>query len=82
MCAKETDIFYFPKKLTRKEGTTDESKKRMGCYQKEQFNLPREYSVFYGSQCIVNNRKFNMRRRRESQISNSLIRQNNNFARA
>ena len=31
--------------LTRNEGTTDESKKRLGCYQQEQFNLPREYSV-------------------------------------
>ena len=60
--------------LTRNEGTTDESKKRLGCYQQEQFNLPREYSVFDGSQCIVNNRKFKMRRRRESQISNSLTR--------
>ena len=69
--------------LTRNEGTTDESKKRLGCYQQEQFNLPREYSVFDGSQCIVNNRKFKMQRRRESQISNSLTwRQNNNFARA
>ena len=68
--------------LTRNEGTTDESKKRLGCYQQEQFNLPREYSVFDGSQCIVNNRKFKMRRWRESQISNSLTRQNNNFARA
>ena len=36
--------------LTRNEGTTDESKKRLGCYQREQFNLPREYSVFDGSQ--------------------------------
>ena len=33
--------------LTRNEGTTDESKKRLGCYQREQFNLPREYSVFW-----------------------------------
>ena len=55
--------------LTRNEGTTDESKKRLGCYQQEQLNLPREYSVFDGSQCLVNNRKFKMRRRRESQIS-------------
>ena len=39
-------------------------------------------SVFEPSQHIVNNRKFKMRGRRESQISNSLIRQNNNFARA
>ena len=60
----------------------DESKKRLGSCQREQLNLPREYSVFDGSQCIVNNRKIKMRRRRESQISNSLIRQNNNFARA
>ena len=60
--------------LTRNEGTTDESKKRLGCYQQEQFNLPREYSVFDSSQYIVNNRKFKMRRRRESQISNSLTR--------
>ena len=68
--------------LTGNEGTTDESEKSLGSCQREQFNLPREYSVFDGSQCIVNNRKFKMRRRRESQISNSLIRQNNNFARA
>ena len=26
--------------LTRNEGTTDESKTRLGCYQREQFNLP------------------------------------------
>ena len=32
--------------LTRNEGTADESKKRLGCHQQEQFNLPREYSVF------------------------------------
>ena len=66
--------------LTRNEGTTDESKKRLGCYQQEQLNLPREYSVFDGSQCIVNNRKIEMRRRRENLISNSLTRRNNNFA--
>ena len=34
--------------LTRNEGTTDESKTRLGCYQQEQFNLPPEYSVFDG----------------------------------
>ena len=60
--------------LTGNEGTTDESEKSLGSCQREQFNLPREYSVFDGSQCIVNNRKFKMRRRRESQISNSLTR--------
>ena len=53
--------------LSRNEGTTYESKKRFGCYQQEQFNLPREYSVFDSSQCIVNNRTIKMRRRRESQ---------------
>ena len=68
--------------LTRNEGTTDRSKKRLGCYQQEHFNLPQEYSVFDGSQCIVNNRKFRTRRQRESQISNCFTRQNNNFARA
>ena len=36
--------------LTRNEGTTDESKTRLGCYQRQQFNLPWEYSVFDGSQ--------------------------------
>ena len=35
--------------LTRNEGTTDESKKRLGCYQQEQVNLPGEYSVFDSS---------------------------------
>ena len=56
--------------------------KRLECYLQEQFNLHREYSVFNSSQCIVNNGKLKMRRRRESQISNSLTRQNSNFARA
>ena len=67
--------------LTRSEGTTDESK-NVGCYQQEQLNLRWENSVSDGSQCIVNNRKFKMKRRRESKKSNSLTRQNNNFARA
>ena len=35
-----------------------------------------------GSQCIVNNRKFKMRRWQESKKSNSSTRKNNNFARA
>ena len=64
--------------LTRIEGSTDQSKKRLVRYQQEQFNLPREFSVSDSSQCIVNK----MRRRRESQISNSLTRQNDTFARA
>ena len=68
--------------LIRKEGTTDKSKQRLGCYQQEQFHFARGYSVFDGSQCIVNNSTFKMRRRRESQISSSLAKQNNNFVRA
>ena len=40
--------------------------KRLRCYQQEQFILHWENSVSDGSQCIVNNRKFKMRRRRES----------------
>ena len=56
--------------------------KRFGCYQQEQFNLHWENFFSDGSQCIVNNRKFKMKRRRESKKSNSLARQNNNFARA
>ena len=56
--------------------------KRFGCYQQEQFNLHWENSVSDGSQCIVNNRKFKMKRRRESKKGNSLTRHNNNFARA
>ena len=77
--ARETLFSTF---LTRNKGTTDESHKRVGCYQREQLNLPREYSVSDGPQCIVNNRKFKMRWRRESQMSNSVTRQNNNFAHA
>ena len=56
--------------LSRNKRTTDESKKRLGCV----------HSVFDGSQFIVNNRQFKMRRWRESQISNSLTMQNNKFA--
>ena len=56
--------------------------KRFGCYQQEQFNLHWENSVSDGSQCIVSNRKFKMKRRRERKKSNSLTRQNSNFARA
>ena len=34
---------------------------RLGCYQQEQFNLPREHFVFDPSHCILNNRKVKMR---------------------
>ena len=67
--------------LTRNERTTD-VEKRFGFYQEEQFYLHWENSVSDGSQCIVNNRKFTMKRRRESKKSNGLTRQDNNFARA
>ena len=56
--------------------------KRFECYRQEQFNLHWENSVSDGSQCILNNRKFKKKRLRESRKSNSLTRQNNNFAHA
>ena len=59
----------------RNKGTTDDLKKRLGYYQQEQLNLPREYSVF-GRITIKIGRRW------EIQINNSLTRQNNNFARA
>ena len=77
--ARKTFIFYFPNHKRRNYRWV---KKRLVCYQQEQFNLPREFFVSDSSQCTVNNRKLKMRRRRESQISNSLTRQNNTFARA
>ena len=81
-CAWKGNFNLFSTFLTRNEGTTVEPKKRLGCFQQEQLNLPPEYSVFDSSQCIVNNRKLKMWRRRKSQISNSVTKQNNNFARA
>ena len=60
---RETFIFYFPNQKRRNYRWFE--KKRLGCYQQEQVNLPREYSVFDGSQCIVNNRKFKIRRRQK-----------------
>ena len=59
--------------------------KRFGCYRQQQFNLHWENSVSDGSQFIVNNRKFKMKRRRESKKRNSLTsltRKTKNFARA
>ena len=58
---RETSIFYFP---NQKRRTYRWVEKRFGCYQQEQFILHWENSVSDGSQCIVNNRKFKMRRRR------------------
>ena len=66
----------------QKRGNHRWVEKGFGRYQQEQFSLHWENSVSDGSQCIVNNRKFKMKRRRESKKSNSLTRQNNNFARA
>ena len=76
--ARETFIFYFSNQKRRNYRWVE---KTFGMQEQEQFNLLREYSVFDGSQCIVNIRKFEMWRRRESQISNSSTMQNNNFAR-
>ena len=52
LCAQGKLLFYTF--LTRNKGTTDELKKRLGCYPQEQLNLPREYFVSDGPQCIVN----------------------------
>ena len=57
--------------LTRNKGTTDELKKCLGYYQHCPENIPCFWRI-----------TIKMRRRWESQISNSLTRQNNNFARA
>ena len=69
--------------LTKNEGTTDElknvsdviSRSNSICSEKILFLTDHNVS-------IVNNRKFKMRQRRESKKSNSLTRQNNNFANA
>ena len=63
----------------KNEGTTDELKTFQML--SAGADLHWENSVSDGSQCIVNKRKFKMKRRRESKKSNSLTRQNNNFAR-
>ena len=81
--ARETFIFYFPNQtLGRNYRRVEKTFGMLLAGAIEQLNLPREYSVFDSSQCIVNNSKLKMRRRWESQISNSFTRQNNNFARA
>ena len=69
--ARETFIFYFPNQ-----------KRRNYWWVEKAFGMlsAGANSVFEPSQHIVNNRKFKMRGRQENQISNSLIRQNNNFA--
>ena len=68
--------------LTRNEGTTaDESTNVSNAISRSNL-ICTEKIVSYGSQCIVNNRKFKMKWRRESKKSNSLTRQNNNFASA
>ena len=51
MHARETFIFYF---LNQKQRNYRWVEKRLGCYSQEQLNLPREYSVSDGPQCIVN----------------------------
>ena len=79
--ARETFIFYFPNQKI-KELPMDMSRKTVWDAISWSNWICPEYSVFGGSQYIVNNRKFKMWRRRESQISNSFTGQNNNFARA
>ena len=69
-CAEQGKLL-FSTFLTRNQGIKDESKKCLGCYQQEQFNLPREYSVFDSSQRILNNGKFKMRRAAAARKSNN-----------
>ena len=57
---------FFPLSYPETKELPMSRKKRLGCYEQEQLNLPREYPVFDGSQCIVNNGKFKMWRRQES----------------
>ena len=80
--SRQSCLFRSPSFPNQKRRNQRWVEKRFGCYWQEQFNLHRENSVSDGSQCFVNNRKLKMERRRESQKSNSLTRQNNNFARA
>ena len=40
-CACKGNFYFLLPLLSRNEGTTDESKKRLGCYQQEQLNLAR-----------------------------------------
>ena len=49
--------------------------RRFGRYQQEQFNLHWENSVSEGSECIINNKKFKMRRRQEIKNIYSLTKQ-------
>ena len=79
-----TAIFspQLPGLLTRNEETTDESKNVSYAIGKSSSICAEKINfVSDGLQCMVNNRKFKMQRWRESKKSNSLTRQNNNFAR-
>ena len=71
MC--EQGKLLFSTFLTRNEGTTDESKKTFGMLSAGAIQFAPRIFCFW---------LIKMRRRRESIISNSLTRQNNNFARA
>ena len=81
-----TAIFspQLPGLLTRNEETsTDESKNVSYAIGKSSSICAEKINfVSDGLQCMVNNRKFKMQRWRESKKSNSLTRQNNNFASA
>ena len=82
-CASKGNFYFLPV-LTRNEGTTDESKNVWDAISRSNSICPENILFLTHYKCIVNNtRKIKMRRRRrERQISNSLTRQNNNFARA
>ena len=70
--ARKTFIFYFPNQKRRNYRWVE---KTFGMLLAGAIQFsPRILWELAGSKCIVNNRKFKMRRRRESQISNSLTR--------
>ena len=79
-CPVRSPSFRVPGKLlfytflTRNKGTTEELKKRLGYYQQRAIEFAPRIFCFWRI-------TIKMRRRWEIQISNSLTRQNNNFAR-
>ena len=75
--ARKTYNFNFP---NQKRSNYRRVEKTFGMLSAEAIQFAPRISCFWQITCIVNNRKFKMRRRRESQISNSFTRQNNNFA--
>ena len=78
VCARKTHNFNFPNQKRRNYRRVE---KTFGMLSAGAIQFAPRISCFWRiTMCIVNNRKFKMRRRRETRISNSFTRQNNNFA--